>query len=295
MMFFTALLSVTALFAEKPDLTKQILLDQAGFSCNQIDGKWGAKSARALELYPGKEEDFKHHAYLFRTWTVTEAELESLVYLPADAAEKAKLDSLGYESIAEMYAERGHLSIGALKRLNPQVNFNLITAGVKIKLPDFPLMDDDLDAWPRSRSSRPNRPVAKEVRVSLSRLEITVVGPDGTLLAAFPCSIARDKAKIPPQGVLKVTTTIARPNYTYTPDHTEPGKKVSRHILPPGPNCPVGIAWIGLNLPGYGIHGTPRPDSIGNAESHGCFRLANWNAARLYALVKPGTPVYIDP
>ena len=66
-------------------------------------------------------------------------------------------------------------------------------------------------------------------------------------------------------------------------------------MWPPGPNCPVGVAWIGLSLPGYGIHGTPDPSTIGRAESHGCFRLANWDVARLYSMVKTGTPVEIAP
>ena len=87
---------------------------------------------------------------------------------------------------------------------------------------------------------------------------------------------------------------MARPNYTYTPDQTPAGKRVKRYIFPPGPNCPVGVAWLGLNLPGYGIHGTPRPESIGNAESHGCFRLSNWNAARLYGLCPSGTRVIVE-
>ena len=52
---------------------------------------------------------------------------------------------------------------------------------------------------------------------------------------------------------------------------------------------------MGLNLPGYGIHGTPRPESIGFTGSHGCFRLANWNAARLFAMCKSGTRVVIEP
>ncbi len=55
------------------------------------------------------------------------------------------------------------------------------------------------------------------------------------------------------------------------------------------------MAWLGLDMPGYGMHGTPKPESIGNAESHGCFRLANWNAARLYALCPIGTPVIVEP
>jgi len=66
-------------------------------------------------------------------------------------------------------------------------------------------------------------------------------------------------------------------------------------IVPPGPNNPVGTVWIGLDKPGYGIHGTPRPEQVGRAESHGCFRLANWNAEYFSQLAWVGMPVYVDP
>ncbi|MHC4055911.1 L,D-transpeptidase, partial [Bradyrhizobium sp. 25ACV] len=61
-------------------------------------------------------------------------------------------------------------------------------------------------------------------------------------------------------------------------------------LLPPGPNGPVGVVWLDLSKPHYGIHGTPSPETIGRAESHGCIRLTNWDAARLALMVKPGTP-----
>jgi len=70
------------------------------------------------------------------------------------------------------------------------------------------------------------------------------------------------------------------------------GRKLT---LPPGPNNPVGTAWIGLDRPGYGIHGTPRPEEVGRTESHGCFRLANWNAEHLARLVRSGIPVEVEP
>ena len=60
-----------------------------------------------------------------------------------------------------------------------------------------------------------------------------------------------------------------------------------------GPNNPVGVVWIALNLEHYGLHGTPEPARIGHTESHGCVRLTNWDAARVAALVKPGTPVHV--
>ena len=115
------------------------------------------------------------------------------------------------------------------------------------------------------------------------------------IVAALGGDLAPGKAKRPPPGEIKIITQIADPNYTYTPDFTPKGRKPARHIFPPGPNNPVGTVWLGLSIPGYGIHGTPLPERIGRAESHGCFRLANWNAEKLYELVKPGTRVLSDP
>jgi lipoprotein-anchoring transpeptidase ErfK/SrfK len=56
----------------------------------------------------------------------------------------------------------------------------------------------------------------------------------------------------------------------------------------------VGVAWIGLDLPGYGIHGTPSPEKVGRTESHGCFRLANWDALLLADVAWVGMPVIVD-
>ena len=65
----------------------------------------------------------------------------------------------------------------------------------------------------------------------------------------------------------------------------------TKATIKPGPNNPVGIVWLDVNIEHYGIHGTPEPGRVGHTESHGCVRLTNWDAARLAALVKPGTPV----
>ena len=63
---------------------------------------------------------------------------------------------------------------------------------------------------------------------------------------------------------------------------------------PPGPNNPVGIVWIDLSKDHYGIHGTPEPSKIGYTQSHGCIRLTNWDAWKLAAMVKPGTPAILQ-
>jgi lipoprotein-anchoring transpeptidase ErfK/SrfK len=118
------------------------------------------------------------------------------------------------------------------------------------------------------------------------------------LLAHFPCSIARRVEKRP-VGRLEVVTAAPHPNYTFNPanfpDSAEAQRIGRKLILQPGPNNPVGVAWIGLNLPGYGIHGSPEPEKIGRTESAGCFRLSNWNAEYLLPLVYPGLPIDVEP
>jgi lipoprotein-anchoring transpeptidase ErfK/SrfK len=96
-----------------------------------------------------------------------------------------------------------------------------------------------------------------------------------------------------------VVVVAPHPNYTFdpalfpeSPEAQQLGRKL---ILPAGPNNPVGVAWVGLDRPGYGIHGTPAPEQVGRTESHGCFRLANWDAAYFLKLAWIGLPVEVDP
>jgi lipoprotein-anchoring transpeptidase ErfK/SrfK len=137
---------------------------------------------------------------------------------------------------------------------------------------------------------------AAKARVSLSAETITAYDNGGKIIALFPCSIAADKGKRVP-GQLTVQAVAINPNYTFDPvnfpelDDTQKG--YGKLIVPPGPKNPVGTAWIGLSRVGYGIHGTPHPDQIGKTFSHGCFRLANWNATRLAQMVVIGTPVEV--
>ena len=278
-------------------LSLQICLDRAGFSPSAIDGAWGAKSQSALATYcavkglplpaaPEKafKELFPDATDLFVRVSVTTQDVASLVSIPDNPAEKAKLPAMGYSTIREMFAERGHVSERMLERLNPRLQWPNPPPGSKILVPWFPPPEGN----PRKR------PRAASLRVSLSRREVSAFAADGSFLALFPCSIAASKSKLPPVGETHITAIIPAPNYTYTPDFTPKGEKAARHIFPPGPNNPVGTAWIGLNLPGYGIHGTPFPERIGRAESHGCFRLANWNASRLLDLCSTGVPVAIE-
>jgi lipoprotein-anchoring transpeptidase ErfK/SrfK len=63
--------------------------------------------------------------------------------------------------------------------------------------------------------------------------------------------------------------------------------------VPPGPGNPLGTRWMGLSASGVGIHGTPRPESLGYSLSHGCIRMLIPQAEWLFERVGIGTPVFI--
>jgi lipoprotein-anchoring transpeptidase ErfK/SrfK len=71
-------------------------------------------------------------------------------------------------------------------------------------------------------------------------------------------------------------------------------RKKAKAELAPGPNNPVGVAWIGLSKVDYGIHGTPDPGNIGHGVSDGCIRLTNWDVDELSHMVRRGTPVILE-
>lgn len=66
----------------------------------------------------------------------------------------------------------------------------------------------------------------------------------------------------------------------------------------PGPENPLGDAWIGFWTDGeteIGFHGTNQEELIGEAVSHGCLRMRNADIQALYAQVSEGTPVTVEP
>ncbi len=63
----------------------------------------------------------------------------------------------------------------------------------------------------------------------------------------------------------------------------------------PNPGGPYGAMWMGLNKPGYGIHGTDAPWSIGRQVSRGCIRMYNEDVVELSKIVPIGTRVTIRP
>lgn len=87
-----------------------------------------------------------------------------------------------------------------------------------------------------------------------------------------------------PSGEFIITERIMQPTW-WRPD----GRPV-----PYGDKDNVlGTHWLSLNVPGYGIHGTWEPETIGRSSSAGCIRLLNADIEELYTLLPVGTPVVI--
>ncbi len=276
----------------KDTLALQVLLDRQHLSCNCVDGVWGSRTEIALMTWQTlngiSATGVPHKSLLSEMgggtdvlvrYTVTSNDLFSVGSVPAAWEDKARMAALTYETVQEMLAERGHTSQRALERLNPGVAWPNPAPGTEVELPNCAY-------------DKPDK--AGSMRIALTRREITVFDGTGRLIALFPCSIARNKI-YRPVGEMRVTTIAPNPNYTYDPQlFAHGGEKTAKLVIPPGPNNPVGSAWIGLSLQGYGMHGTPLPEHIGRAESHGCFRLANWNAVKLLNMVEIGMPVIIE-
>lgn len=136
-------------------------------------------------------------------------------------------------------------------------------------------------------------PEPKRSLVLLRSERLIEVYEEGRIVACFPCTPG--SAKIPvPLGTWKITSNILLPHFRWDKSVLESGvRSENAFLLPPGPNSPVGIVWMGINRPSIGMHGTNTPDRIGRNESSGCIRLANWDAFTLCQLVKPGTTVEV--
>jgi lipoprotein-anchoring transpeptidase ErfK/SrfK len=275
----------------------QVRLDRQGFSPGQIDGKPGANFSRTLAAYqaanklPAGKPDCATWEALgaasaepaLTTYTITDADLKGpFEKVPVKVADQAKLTALGYESPMELIAERFHASPALLAQLNPGV---AIAAGAQIKVPAVAPFNPD--------TKPPADPAAADVTIQVSKEEsaLRATRADGTLVFYAPVSSGSVHDPLPP-GDFKVLGVGWRPVFNYNPDLFWDAKPADEKAkIPAGPNNPVGVVWISLNLEHYGLHGTPEPGNIGHSESHGCVRLTNWDAARVASLVKPGTPV----
>jgi lipoprotein-anchoring transpeptidase ErfK/SrfK len=149
-------------------------------------------------------------------------------------------------------------------------------------------------ATPEPAKPTPTATPAPSRRLVLLRDERLIEFYENDRIAGcFPCTPGSAKFPVP-LGTWRVTSNILMPNFRWDKSVLETGVRSNNaYNLPPGPNSPVGIVWMGINRPSLGMHGTNSPDRIGRNESSGCIRLANWDAFRLCQLVKSGTALEV--
>jgi lipoprotein-anchoring transpeptidase ErfK/SrfK len=271
----------------------QVLLDRAHFSPGEIDGRFGENAKKALRAYAEARQLPVSDAVTDDVWTalraddrpvtmtyaITEQDVAGpfLKKLPSRMEDMKELTKLGFTSAREALAEKFHMSEQLLAALNSGRHFD--RAGDTIVVVDTSGAGEGI----------PTK--AERIEVDKIRQTVKLFDKTNALIGFYPATVGSEE-KPSPSGTLKVTEVSRNPYYRYNPAYRFKGVHSRKPFtIKPGPNNPVGTVWINLSAEGYGIHGTPSPEKISKAESHGCVRLTNWDAERVAGRVSKGTPV----
>jgi lipoprotein-anchoring transpeptidase ErfK/SrfK len=212
---------------------------------------------------------------VFQTYTLTQEDIAGPYAdsIPRDYALQAKMKGLYYTRVTEMLGERFHMDEAFLKKINPEASFKKAGETIIVANPREDLSD----------------PVALVIAHKGAK-QVYAFDSNNKMVASFPATIGSSDTPSP-KGTYKIRAIAPNPWYGYNPKNFVQGKNMKPLSLPPGPNNPVGLMWIALSKPSFGIHGTPEPSLISKTASHGCIRLTNWDVTTLSKRVSPGVTV----
>jgi len=290
----------------------QVQLDRAGFAPGIVDGRKGRffvmalkgfQEARGLEQSGVLDAASRKALAGERAPTIIRMVLKAEALeasftpdIPSRIVDQATLPFLGYRNLVEKLSERFHTSSDILIRLNP--GLKAPRAGMELLLPGLLPSDRTYEPGLPARwrdvladlNISASQPRAAKIVVSKSQSVLRVYDAQDRLIAQFPATTGSDYDPLP-LGKWMIRTIAFMPTYHYNPDlFWDADSSDQKAQLGEGPNNPVGVVWIDLNKPHYGIHGTPEPTLIGRSQSHGCIRLSNWDAARLSQMLRADTP-----
>ena len=196
---------------------------------------------------------------------------------PTAMEARAELKSLDFQSIEEALGEKFHCSPKWIKDTNRGSKFQ---TGDSIVVPNA---GNRFDAKPPAKSA--------SIRIDKSERVLYLLDSAALPVAAFPISIGSRLDPLP-LGKMDIKNAAKNPVFTYNPELLKNAKKSGEKMdIAPGPNNPVGVYWLGLTKPHWGIHGTPEPARVGTAETNGCIHLTNWDVLRLVQAIKVGFDV----
>lgn len=285
-------------------LRVQIYLDEHNFGPGNLDGRIGEFGKKAASVYnqvhghasddfgPLIEASRKVVPQPYTTYTIREEDQKFITSgLPSSPAAQAKTKYLGYRELSEFVSERYHTSEDFLQKINPDKNMSGLKTGDILKVPN--VKPFELENWAKYVQFKQEEPFTSHAVIVDIRARVAIFFDDNNKpIASFP--ITPGQPKFIKFGEWKVTNMVSTPTFRWDKSMLEEGKRSeSYYELPIGPNNPVGIMWCGTSRSGIGLHGTNNPLTIGRAESHGCIRLANWDAVRLPGLLRPGSRVII--
>jgi lipoprotein-anchoring transpeptidase ErfK/SrfK len=282
----------------------QIFLDNKAFGPGKIDGRWGEFVQLALEQFHAAQGQLSvseidpslnnqiRDISPYTSYTITAEDGKWVGKIPTQPAAMAKVKKALYRSFADFVAERYHTDTDFLRKLNPRLNLDSLKPGSTLRVPNVePFKIEGVQAI----ADFPPKPefAPREITVDTQK-RFLELREGGRVLAAFPITPG-SKTLPAPIGTWKIVKVTTMPIFRYDKAMLLHGKRSSdAYTIPPGPRNLVGVVWIGLNKKGIGIHGTDHPETIGRTSSHGCIRLANWDAFRLANDVTTGMTVVIS-